>query len=361
MNKKLRQARNRRHWSIEEAAARIGVSRQTLIRWEQGTQIPHGSSLRMTCEAFGLSATQLGFGESDIEARFLTWSPAELFRWYNEEVLQVNAWRWVLPHVLLFDNSQWRLRVEDIHFYVEEHPFTIPAAIAPHTCGILEELKTHFFDSATIRLERLIHQEDSLTLVIRKAHYYDYLGTNYVMDVLRDIVHADGKLEPLDASLLANHMGVSVLVFTSDDWLILPLRAQERVGIWQNMLMPSISGACSYDDDVQGSPVFTVKREGRDELRLENADFGSITFLGMTRELLRGGKPEAFFAAHLTISRSVVEQRFSSARDRWENQDLQWVADVPAVLHKFEKMSQSLQVNLALWHRCVEEEKHHGH
>lgn len=61
VNEKLRQARIDRRWSIDYVARRIGIGRTTYIRWEQGTQIPHDSSVMMACKAFNLSPEQLGF------------------------------------------------------------------------------------------------------------------------------------------------------------------------------------------------------------------------------------------------------------------------------------------------------------
>ena len=61
MNEKLRLARLNRHWSVEKAAERIGISRLTYIRWEKGAQIPHISSVLLACDAFKLSAEELGF------------------------------------------------------------------------------------------------------------------------------------------------------------------------------------------------------------------------------------------------------------------------------------------------------------
>lgn len=63
INEKLRQARYDRRWSIDEAAKRIGISRTTYIRWEQGEQAPHGSTLSMACDAFNMTPEQLGFRE----------------------------------------------------------------------------------------------------------------------------------------------------------------------------------------------------------------------------------------------------------------------------------------------------------
>lgn len=61
MNEKLRKARKDRYWSIEVAAEKIGISRTTYLRWEHGEQIPHASTLLLACEAFNMSAAQLGF------------------------------------------------------------------------------------------------------------------------------------------------------------------------------------------------------------------------------------------------------------------------------------------------------------
>ncbi|GHO88032.1 helix-turn-helix domain-containing protein [Dictyobacter formicarum] len=61
MNEKLRNARHDRRWSLDEAADKVKVSRTTYVRWEQGTQRPHGSSLNMVCEAFKMTPEQLGF------------------------------------------------------------------------------------------------------------------------------------------------------------------------------------------------------------------------------------------------------------------------------------------------------------
>src|SRR5215472_15487215 len=63
INERLRKARKERRWTIEEACARIGVSRTTYIRWEQGTQKPQDLLLTWACKAFNMTAEQLGFAE----------------------------------------------------------------------------------------------------------------------------------------------------------------------------------------------------------------------------------------------------------------------------------------------------------
>lgn len=63
MNRMLRQARLRRVWTIKQASVHVGVSFQTYIRWELGTQVPHLSSLAQLCEAFNMDPEELGYGD----------------------------------------------------------------------------------------------------------------------------------------------------------------------------------------------------------------------------------------------------------------------------------------------------------
>jgi DNA-binding XRE family transcriptional regulator len=63
INVRLKRARARRFWTIQQAAELIGVSFQTYIRWEHGTQVPHFSSLEMLCKTFGAKPEDLGFSE----------------------------------------------------------------------------------------------------------------------------------------------------------------------------------------------------------------------------------------------------------------------------------------------------------
>src|SRR5690242_6741888 len=62
MNWQLRQAREKRMWSMAKAAEKCGVDTQTYFRWEAGKQRIRLSSLEMLCAAFGEPSEHLGFG-----------------------------------------------------------------------------------------------------------------------------------------------------------------------------------------------------------------------------------------------------------------------------------------------------------
>jgi len=56
---RLAQLRNAKHWTLEEASEQIGVSVNTLSRWEHGTQRPHGYNLQRLCDAYGISELEV--------------------------------------------------------------------------------------------------------------------------------------------------------------------------------------------------------------------------------------------------------------------------------------------------------------
>lgn len=119
-NQKLIAARKEKGWSIAIASARVGVSRVTYSRWENGHQEPQPTVLEMLCNAFGRSADDLGYGHLSripdlirTSTNILTLQPNELLSpagesipddsatWFSEKLVQV-------MHMI----HQWRGRAE---------------------------------------------------------------------------------------------------------------------------------------------------------------------------------------------------------------------------------------------------------
>lgn len=76
-NKKLRTARDKKLWTMADAAEAIGVSVQTYGRWEKGATTPHISTLKLMCKAFEASPEELGF-EHVVSQWVVETSPARL-------------------------------------------------------------------------------------------------------------------------------------------------------------------------------------------------------------------------------------------------------------------------------------------
>ena len=62
INQKLLEALQEKGWSIEVAAARVGVGRVTFSRWVNGHQEPQPALLEMLCKVCEKSADELGYG-----------------------------------------------------------------------------------------------------------------------------------------------------------------------------------------------------------------------------------------------------------------------------------------------------------
>jgi len=60
-NEQLRAARRRKRWSQQRAAEEIGIDRKTYLRLETSQTYPQPGTLDLICNAFGLSAGDLGF------------------------------------------------------------------------------------------------------------------------------------------------------------------------------------------------------------------------------------------------------------------------------------------------------------
>ena len=65
-------------------------------------------------------------------------------------------------------------------------------------------------------------------------------------------------------------------------------------------------------------------REAFEEIGISKTDIppDQIFFLGITRELIRGGKPEMFLFGKTTLSEKQIKEKREDARDKWESKKL---------------------------------------
>lgn len=120
-----------------------------------------------------------------------------------------------------------------------------------------------------------------------------------------DLMASGGKLLPLSESEASNHLGVSMLIETSDRYLILQ-QASKSSNVGSGKLGPSISGSMDWEDarESDGQALLkvgerAVRREFREETSL-SADkwlLDPLRFAGLGRILPRGGKPELVYCA----------------------------------------------------------------
>lgn len=163
-----------------------------------------------------------------------------------------------------------------------------------------------------------IHSVQKSKITFQKANYFDGVATNFAMDYLpkgrveslRQIVHGEKqKLNSFSKSLLVNHCGIVCMIETIDGQLIIQNRSSSVMNRARTN-SASITGVVNWLDfqdsdsnDYLNLIVKSVKREAIEELRVEPLN---IVFLGLFRELIRGGKPEFYFYAKIDKSFTEV-------------------------------------------------------
>lgn len=121
INEKLLRLRKERGWSQEDAAGRLGISRQALSRWELGSAVPDGNNLLLLSRLYGVSTDYLLKDELESDPLLQPVIPA------------VSAKRSPLPIIL----------------YVLGGVLTVLALTGMLILGILSSVNPHYVNYAT--------------------------------------------------------------------------------------------------------------------------------------------------------------------------------------------------------------------
>ncbi len=277
-------------------------------------------------------------------SHFVDW---ELENWpeiYHKELercikLPYKGKEYFLPQVLVFDNIKKKLNLSSIHLCPTETFFNLRDDVRAFTEEPFEKLLNYlrngrrYSNEQNLRLVDIIEEEKSVIIKVQPVEYKYFVHTNLVLDArskgkkytLREYLHRNGKLEDFKESPLANHLGINILLFTADGSLIMQKRSKV-VAFRTKELCPAASGAISLTDvpaeiTLEQMPKL---REAFEEIGITKADIPTdeIFFLGITRELIRGGKPEMFFFAKTNLSEKQITEKWKDARDKWETEKI---------------------------------------
>ena len=247
----------------------------------------------------------------------------------------------LLPQVLILDNTRLKRPLRDFRIRQDLQGFTTPKDIRAFTDAVFRkryQSNDSWTDQENLRLFDLNGRE----LLVQKVRYEEYLRTNMVLDeqrmkgldTLRHVVHPHGRLDALRSSPLANHIGINILVLTAEGSLVLEKRAKD-ISIRPGQLCSAASGAFTIWDMTLPTSLDNVHlfRECCEELGLSTANIveGRFDLLGVTRELIRGGKPEIFLSVHVNLTQAEVESKWGRAKDKSESEMLEFYPFDPRV------------------------------
>ena len=176
------------------------------------------------------------------------------------------------------------------------------------------------------RLVRLKATDSELHLTLGDTSYRDFLGT-----------HARHLATVLAAGAehLANPLGTSALIATSDGYLALGRRG-DRVTLHAGYLHTFGGMLEAADRAADGSyDVFgAIRRELREELALHDAELQELVISGLVRDTALA-QPELLFDVTLALTRSDLEERFAPALSGGEHVAVAFLLDEPEAAVRF--------------------------
>jgi hypothetical protein len=275
---------------------------------------------------------------------FVDWQLKEWPLLYSNEIpsavqFSYKGKEFLLPQILIFEKD---LHLSQIILRCSSKAFQLRDDAKALTEDSFETLrhylrnKRSYSNDENLRLTNIIEEDEKVIFEVQSVTYEYYLHTNLVLDArpkgktetLRQYLHSQRRLEELNDSPLANNLGVNILLFTADGSVIMQERSK-KVAFRSGELCPSASGTMSLTDLRYGEECsldsIPKLREAFEELGIHAEDIpqDQLFFLGVTRELIRGGEPELFFFGRTRLSRKELEkERWRDARDKWESRKL---------------------------------------
>jgi hypothetical protein len=159
-----------------------------------------------------------------------------------------------------------------------------------------------------------------------------------VCSIFEDYVASGDRLTPLSESALSNHIGVTTLVITSDDCVVLQKQGTTLVDVGK--ITAGASGSVDWKDvrrsagrvdgetgesrkTLQGIVSYAMEREASEEIGVTVGPGASRTTLtGFARYLHRAGKPEFFAITYVRQRYDDIPRSIRTTERKWVRQKI---------------------------------------
>lgn len=244
---------------------------------------------------------------------------------------------YILPQIIEIENKDNGISLDDIFINPDNEKFELDPSVIGLTDKCFANYRRYllikrkkYHEGRLARLKKITIENNTISLNVQPVSYQSVCRTNLCLDAketiesksLREVVHKSGKIEKLEDSPMGNALGINFLLFTADGRLVAPYRSK-KVVVRASQLSPTSSGDFEFSDvygDKRSISTVQLFRESIEELYISNEHItdNEITFLGVTRELVRGGKPEMFFMAKTILTQKEFLNKHPLAKDKWE-------------------------------------------
>ena len=257
------------------------------------------------------------------EQIFLDWDGEMLHHYPTENILWwrpgLDGERVFVPQaVLAFGEPDLCDSQINISYQREPRVF---ADLVTEALGYYEKRSDPFFNGELAGLR--VWDPSSPKLQFQLVRFFDFVQTNLAVDyprqplpTLRERSILSGRLRSFESSPLANATGINGLSFSNDGFMIFQVR-NKKVAMRKNEACSAFSGfvdAKDVADAMSGTSEPTLSRldtlrELVEEIGIDRSDIVEQRFLGITRELHRGGMPELFYAIRIDLPKKDILRR----------------------------------------------------
>lgn len=226
-----------------------------------------------------------------------------------------------VPYITLWEGEANEAQFD---FRLNEKPFRTVDAIENFRRELInfQTKGKNYTDNPKSRLVSL-DQQDKLIMTFQRVNYSDFIVTNNSMEVvlpttgktIRESLEPGPELSPLSESLCSNHLGISCLVVTSDNKLILNVGSSTKI-TGASKISSSASGSMDYKEPFT-TPFEVMQAELYEELGIvPSEETSDMRAIAIARELQRGGKPEMFFVMFTEFSSDHILSLVRSDPDK---------------------------------------------
>lgn len=312
-----------------------------------------------------MKRTRSGSDTEDMNTPFIESNTQKLIKFYNQYELEKEYKFSRSPYAestpLRKGNKgfSYGINVDELEIVFIDAQFKVPSYLTEHSekaVKLFKDLKKvkvnnesgEWQNDYSIRITKL----DLLNkkIHIQPATYFDQIATNLTLDWASEALGEDksltirnkyemshsGRLPPLRSSILANTLGVAVVLINSDTQeVLIPIRGNEQA-IMDNGLGKfhcSASGVFAWDesDKIENMLSFDffskgMEKEIENEIGLTPEQYNLIP-LAISRELVRGGKPQLFFVAETSLDIANIQSEMKMAAESWEFINIEDIAE----------------------------------
>lgn len=204
----------------------------------------------------------------------------------------------------------------------------------------------------------LTNQICTQQLLSKETNKLIYDGTRYFPV---DYHNNEVRLSEFSTSYMNNHIGVSTLGITSDNFLVI-WKQNAHAQFNNNFHVPTGSGSCDWNDYVENSFIQTLitgmQRELREENRLRIKDNVSMQtkVIGYFRWVNRGGKPEFVGVTKINTKASHLEPNHLEVRQSNSSGHLYRVRTLDELRDQIQKirLNETISTPLFMCLQCLE-------